>query len=175
MNRFVTNLCPKIAAQDQCDKHLRKMLIEEAQMLSTALHDNHPHMYRDDLYKPVHQGHPCTLWAGESCSNWLWAYKHWQGLAEEYEYRFGNADHRTIRVMRPLLHEVRNRVDFMTSWDNVHHTPHPQCFGDWPHKTKEDWPVTAYRSYIRDYKSTVMKEMKWTRRTQPQWFGRRTT
>lgn len=172
MNRFVTNLDPVIAAQDQCDKHLRKMVIEEAQMLSTAIRENHPHMVVPDLYKSVHQSHPCTLWAGASASNWLWAYKHWQGLADEYEHRFAK-EHKTIRIMRPVLNEIRNRTDFMTSWSNVLYTPHPQCFGKWPHKTHEDWPVAAYRAYIRDYKTTVMKEMVWTGRQPPTWFTRR--
>lgn len=172
MNRFVTNLDPVIAAQDQCDKHLRKMIIEEAQMLSTALHLTHPHMVVSDLYREVHQSHPCTLWVCESASNWLWAWKHFNGLCDEYVYRFDKT-HGTANKLRGVFNDIKNRTDFMTSWDNVKYTTHPQCFGAWPHKTQEIWPVNAYRAYIRDYKPTVMKEMKWTRRQPPAWFERR--
>ena len=36
MNLFVLHQEPEIAAQMQCDKHVVKMIIESAQMLSTA-------------------------------------------------------------------------------------------------------------------------------------------
>ena len=36
MNLFVLNENPVIAAQEQCDKHINKMVIESAQMLSTT-------------------------------------------------------------------------------------------------------------------------------------------
>ena len=171
MNRFVTNVDPVIAAQDQCDKHLRKMIIEEAQMLSTALHDNYPQFYREDLYKPVHQRHPCTLWVGESCSNWLWGWHHFRAMAKEYEHRFGS-QHLTATKLLGVFNEIRNRLDFVKSWSNVLHTEHPQCFGNWHHKSENEgnFPVLAYQSYIRDYKPTVMRKMEWTRRTPPRWF-----
>ena len=170
VNRFITDTNPIIAAQHQCDKHLRKMIIEEAQMLSTAIRETHPHMVVPELYKSVHQSHPCTLWAGASASNWLWAWKHFNAMCDEYVFRFGKT-HATATKLRGVFKDVRNRLDFITSWSNVYHTPHPQCFGDWPYKTSEDWPVLAYRAYLRDYKPTVMKApMTWTRSKQPHWF-----
>ena len=36
MNIFVLDEDPTIAAQSQCDKHVVKMIVESAQMLSTA-------------------------------------------------------------------------------------------------------------------------------------------
>ena len=36
MNIFVLNKDPVLAAQEQCDKHVVKMIVESAQMLSTA-------------------------------------------------------------------------------------------------------------------------------------------
>ena len=36
MNLFILNRNPVIAAQDQCDKHVVKMIVESAQMLSTV-------------------------------------------------------------------------------------------------------------------------------------------
>ena len=36
MNIFVLDMNPKTAAQLQCDKHVVKMIVESAQMLSTA-------------------------------------------------------------------------------------------------------------------------------------------
>ena len=43
------------------------MPLEEAQMLCTALWHHAPDYAEEtDLYKPVHQKHPCTLWAMET-------------------------------------------------------------------------------------------------------------
>jgi len=36
MNIFALDTCPIISAQLQCDKHVVKMIVESAQMLSTA-------------------------------------------------------------------------------------------------------------------------------------------
>ena len=36
MNIFILNDDPVIAAQEQCDKHIPKMVVESAQMLSTT-------------------------------------------------------------------------------------------------------------------------------------------
>ena len=36
MNIFVLHDDPVLAAQDQCDKHVVKMIVESAQMLSTV-------------------------------------------------------------------------------------------------------------------------------------------
>ena len=82
MNVFVLNKDPVIAAQEHCDKHVVKMIIESAQMLSTAhrMLDGKAEKRRsvsgktiqqyyalsDDrenvLYKAVHKYHPCTVW-----------------------------------------------------------------------------------------------------------------
>ena len=68
MNIFVLDSDPKVAATMLCDKHVVKMILESAQMLSTVAHTN-GHIPR---YRPTHSKHPCTLWAGESKSNWQW-------------------------------------------------------------------------------------------------------
>ena len=36
MNLFILNVDPIVAAQDQCDKHVVKMIVESGQMLSTV-------------------------------------------------------------------------------------------------------------------------------------------
>ena len=93
------------------------------------------------------------------------------GDGTEYRYCFDKThgtEHRLADVFAEFCEPERYKL-----WARVEHTPHPQCFGAWTHKTKEDWPVTAYRSYMRDYKQHQM-EMKWTRRhTNPVGFERR--
>ena len=87
MNIFAINENPIVAAQEQCDKHVVKMIVESAQMLSTAhrILDGaktkklsksgkrmvdywvHPNKnIENTLYKAVHPSHPSTLWTMES-------------------------------------------------------------------------------------------------------------
>ena len=91
MNIFVTNKCPKLSAQDHCDIHLRKMIVECCQLLSTA------HYELDGVivgYKPTHKNHPCSIWVRKNSSNYEWAYNHLVALCNEYTRRFGKV-HKT--------------------------------------------------------------------------------
>ena len=122
MNLFVLDNCPIEAARLQCDKHVVKMIVESAQMLSTVhrmldgvqtrmpsksgktmskawtLPDS-----RDDiLYRAVHMHHPCTIWTAESNNNYNWHYVHFVALCDEYQYRYGKV-HATDTLLRDAL------------------------------------------------------------------------
>ena len=103
MNIFILNEDPILAAQEQCDKHVVKMIVESAQMLSTVhrMLDGSVTMRKsksgkrtlkyyelaDDreniLYKAVHHNHPCTVWSREGCCNYTWHYEHFIALCDE--------------------------------------------------------------------------------------------
>ncbi len=72
MNIFVLDTNPAIAASMHCDQHLHKMILETAQMLSTAAHVRKFSEILPYLYVPAYQKHPCTIWAGESNHNMAW-------------------------------------------------------------------------------------------------------
>ena len=60
MNIFAVHKNPAVAAIMLCDKHVSKMTLETAQMLSTVARS---YGYGDSIiYKTVHPKHPCTLW-----------------------------------------------------------------------------------------------------------------
>jgi hypothetical protein len=86
MNIFILDKDPVLAAQLQCDKHVVKMIVESAQMLSTAhrmldgkivmkpsrsgkrmikyydLYEGANDLEAEMLYySAVHHGHPCTI------------------------------------------------------------------------------------------------------------------
>lgn len=86
MNLFVTNACPVKAAQEHNSVHVVKMILEVAQMLSTA-HFVVTGVQRG--YKPTHANHPCALWIRETCDNYQWAHQHFTALCEEYTFRTG--------------------------------------------------------------------------------------
>ena len=67
------SISPKICAMMHCDKHVRKMILEYAQMLCSAHHvcGNYK---SPDLYKIAFKNNPCTVWARTTTGNYLWLY-----------------------------------------------------------------------------------------------------
>jgi len=61
MNIFFLSTDPAEAAEMSCDRHSIKMILESAQMLSTALR---LHGYDGDeyIYGKTHISHPSTIW-----------------------------------------------------------------------------------------------------------------
>lgn len=72
MNIFVLDQCPIKSAQMMCDKHVVKMILESAQMLSTCHrvvngYDNsHKDTPYDVIYKSAHINHHCNKGVRES-------------------------------------------------------------------------------------------------------------
>ena len=85
MNIFVLHPMPDIAARMQCDRHVVKMTLETAQMLSTAINE----LGGQAPYKSAHVNHPCSVWARETLSNFEWLWEHGINLAQEYTARYG--------------------------------------------------------------------------------------
>ena len=83
MNIFVVDYDPNKSAQDLCDKHVVKMILETAQMLCAA------HPIGTAPYKATHLKHPCTLWVARSIDNYEWLLTHGYALCREYTARYG--------------------------------------------------------------------------------------
>ena len=64
MNIFYLDKDPVIAAQLMCNKHVVKMIVESAQMLSTThrVCDGDDYANEMGLYKLAHKNHPSTKW-----------------------------------------------------------------------------------------------------------------
>lgn len=165
MNRFLIEHHPDAIAKSLCDKHIVKMPLEEAQMLCTAMWHHAPDYAESrGLYKPVHQKHPCTLWAMDNQRNYGFAFKLYDAMLREYTHRYGK-QHGAGRHYRALefgICKIPDTTNFMT--------PHPQCFsGHDDLKTDENWPIQAYRAF---YKVDKAAFAKWERggRSMPQWM-----
>jgi len=86
MNIFVTSLSPTRSAKFLDNKRLVKMVLETAQLLSTALRY---HGSTDDVYKATHVNHPASIWVRQNKSNYKWLLAHFRALNEEYTRRYG--------------------------------------------------------------------------------------
>lgn len=96
MNIFYLDRDPRRAAEMMHDKHVVKMVLETAQILSTVCHRygvRHP-----GLYRPTHANHPSVLWAGETPENFQWLYLHGVWLNQEFKHRYGK-DHKSATVI----------------------------------------------------------------------------
>ena len=87
MNLFVTDKCPIKCAQYLDDKRVVKMVLETAQLLSTALRLNG--YEGSDVYRATHVNHPATKWVAETKQNYLWTLRHFTALSVEYSKRYG--------------------------------------------------------------------------------------
>lgn len=95
MNIFVVDENPLVAAKALCDKHIVKMPLETAQILSTV-------SYLRGFsapYKPTHQRHPCVLWANQTLANWNWLVEHGIALCQEYSQRYKKT-HKSLEVIQ---------------------------------------------------------------------------
>lgn len=123
-------------------------------MLCTVLHQ---HGARAP-YKPTHQRHPCTLWAGASLDNWNWLRSLALHLDEEYRFRFERRhSHRSAIVARglpaPPLRAL-GLTEFAQAMPPEYRVP-----GD---------AVRAYRGFYLAAKASFAT---WTKRPIPLWFA----
>lgn len=170
MNIFILHPNPIVAASYHCDQHLHKMILESAQMLSTAMHarfgpDNVPL----GLYKPTYANHPCTKWVAQYKSNMQWVIELCTELESIRESQ-NCAPHASMQIVRM----VRDWIEDDTSY---HEHPLPFVFAGPGHiALRNDWDtVEKYQRYYR-YKSKQWEAegkgpMTWKNRQVPEWFN----
>lgn len=101
MNVFFTNNDPIIAAREHCYKHQTKMIVEYAQLLSTAHHVIDGDQARDGIYKMTHKNHPSAIWVRKAGIHYCWVWKCAMELCRLYTARTGKA-HKTESVLITL-------------------------------------------------------------------------
>ncbi len=154
MNIFYLDRSPSIAAQYHCDKHVVKMILEYAQLMSTA------HVVLDNeqvAYKSTHKNHPSAIWARQSDYNYRWLYELFRGVCVEYTSRYGKI-HMTESKFSLTLSQLPKNIT-MGPFTNP-----PQCM---PDKYKGNDTVIAYQSY---YNGEKVKFAKWKNGNTPPWF-----
>lgn len=154
MNIFYLDSDPNMCSQMHCDKHVVKMCVEYAQLMSTA------HYVLDgnvNCYKPTHINHPSAIWARKSNGNYKWLYLLWKELLDEYAYRYGKI-HASSKLKNVLCNLPINIPDGNFS-EPV------QAMPDY-YKNVDD-SLSAYRNYYIGEKS---KLFSWKNRETPYWI-----
>ena len=153
MNIFYLDHDPVTAARAMTDKHCVKMILESAQLLSTAhrVLDGLPYtktsksgakLTRYDhplpLYQATHINHPSAIWVRESADNYAWLYSHFLALCVEYSNRYGKV-HRSYTDLNYFLQPLPINIPQRGA------TPVRIAITDT--QWHRDCPVQSYRAY----------------------------
>ena len=177
MNIFYLSNDPRTCAEMHNDKHCVKMILEYAQLLSTA------HRYLDGdlivgvsktgrkqkryvlpdsrdtvLYAATHINHPSAVWTRQSDRNYDWLYVMWHELMSEYTYRYGKV-HACEKLIKPL-----SRLPYKIPKGSFTE-PTPAM----PDEYKV--PGNSIQSYHNYYINDKHKMSRWTDRPMPIWFA----
>ena len=176
MNIFYLHEDPTTCAQQHVDKHVVKMILEYAQLLSTAhrlidgvetvglsnsgrkakrwvLPDERDAM----LYKASHINHPSAKWCRHTLANYQFLFKLWVELMREYHYRYGKI-HASMRLLKYLKTPPTNipSGEFSAPWRAM------------PDEYKVDGDtIQSYRNYYLGAKTSMFK---WKNRETPSWI-----
>lgn len=162
MNIFFLDYDPQRCAEYMVDSHVSKMILETAQLLSTA-HHVHKSPTAKYMYKPTHVHHPSAVWTQRSVINYKWLVNHFHGLAGEFEHRFGGRHHKSYDELVDVLcepPEALGDIGLLTV---------PKCAMDDEYKVGNgytwDSVVLSYRNYYKHGKRDLHR---WTRRPRPE-------
>jgi hypothetical protein len=152
MNIFVLDEDIQTCAQYHVDKHVVKMILESAQLLSSAVRLSGI----DAGYRLTHQNHPCSIWVRESLSNWIWLRDLSKALNEEYRYRYEkDVNHKSYDVIQTLPEpniEDNGLTPFRLAM---------------PEEYKVESPIESYRIYYIHDKRDIAS---WKNRNIPKWW-----
>jgi hypothetical protein len=177
MNIFYLHTDTKECAKQHLDKHVVKMILEYAQLLSTAhrLLDGTEYegrtvrgtrkamrwLLNDEretgLYMASHMKHPSGIWCRETSENYNWLYSLWRDLMREYTFRYGK--HHVAEKLIPYLDNMPTNIK------SGKITPMPQCMPD-----QYKVPGNSIQAYHNYYIGDKQRFAVWTNRPIPQWY-----
>lgn len=177
MNVFYLDRDPKACAEAHCDKHVVKMIIEYAQLMSTAhrILDGTEYIdltangrkikrwrmedekYENGLMKASHINHPSAVWTRRSKENYIWLNRMWNYLLLEYTHRYGKT------------HACSKYMEVLYVWpENIpkgSFTEPPPAMPDYCKVTGNS--IASYHKY---YINEKVRFARWTKRSRPDWF-----
>ena len=182
MNIFYLHNDPETCAQMHNDKHVVKMILEYAQLLSTAHRvidgveeqalsksGRKQKVWRlsDDrdvhIYKASHINHPSAKWVRHNISNYSWLFEMWVELLREYTYRYDKV-HSSERLVEYLVNIPKN-IPTSNGWTAPWRAMPDEFKVD---RSVPDYTIESYRAY---YLGAKVKMSRWTNRPMPQWFA----
>ena len=179
MNIFYLHTDPQICAEMHNNKHCVKMILEYAQLLSTAHRvldgtnstilsaSNRkkqvwtlPDSLDGILYSATHINHPSAIWVRQSHQNYMWLAELLEELCNEYTYRY----EKVHKVQRDgLMQTLKNHFP-----RNIPIGPFTGPTPAMPDDVKV--PGDSLASYRNYYTKNKTHLADWKNRPVPQWF-----
>ena len=184
MNIFYLDKNPQRCAQMHVDKHCVKMILEYAQLLSTAHRvldgvltiglsqsgrKRQQYVLSDEreqvLYSATHVNHPSAVWVRQSVANYMWLAELLEECCKEYTYRYGK------------IHKVESS-DLMQTLKNIfpkniQDKPFTEPTPAMPDECKVAGDsITSYRNYYFNSKGHLWSwKGKINSRERPRWMS----
>ena len=184
MNIFYLDHEVNKCAKMHNDKHVIKMILEYAQLLSTAHRylDGTPNDIRsattgrkqvryilpdsrnDLLYSATHINHPSAVWVRQSVGNYMWLSNLLVELCKEYSYRYGKVHKCERDGLVQMLHDCIP--------DNIRSIAFTEPTPAMPDEVKiVGSSLASYRNYYINNKQHLASwKGKVNSRTVPEWF-----
>lgn len=178
MNIFYLSHNPEKCAQQHVDKHCVKMILETAQLLSTAhrvldgevkrmktktgrwkTYHELPGVRNNVLYSSTHVNHPSAIWARKNNANYNWLWSLMDSLCKEYTYRYGKV-HKCEQT--GLLLELSSSPKNIPIGTFTEPTP------AMPDQYKV--PGNSILSYHNYYNGEKQRMFSWKKRETPEWI-----
>jgi len=162
MNIFYLDKDINKAAEYHNDKHCVKMILEYAQLLCTAHRELDGDNANENLYKSTHKNHPSAKWVRESLWNYVWLYRHWVAMNDEYKLRYNKTkNHMSFDKLNDILKNPPKNIPLA----KIGTLPTPAM----PDYCKIDGDVVAsYRKYYINEKKDIATWKIPSRK--PKWF-----
>jgi hypothetical protein len=185
MNIFYLDPNPQVCAEMHCDKHVVKMIIEYAQLMSTAHRVLDGEEYTDltangrrikrwrlndarepDLMKASHINHPSGIWCRSNRDNYIWLYHMWYNLCKEYTYRYGKV-HSCTRL-NDHLYFPPNKIIKSQFYPPTPAMPiEAKVIAEVAVPGRKYDTLLSYHKYYIEHKNRFAK---WTKRSVPVWY-----
>lgn len=160
MNIFAFSPDPWECALWLDDVRKNKMILETAQLLSSAVAINDP-SWASKVYKPTHLGHPCAKWVMASRANFKWLLDYLFCLEEQF------GPHKSGQL-RPVF-----QLYYIEGWfPSEAQTSFPNCAAnaDLSISFKHIPDVhEAYRLYINERWKRDTIRLSWIKGEEPPW------
>ena len=161
MNIFALSECPEQSALWLDDIRKNKMILESAQMLSTAIRWLDPDTTLP-VYKLAYINHPCSKWARATRGNFMWLIKHMSAL---FNQKVGShASSRLIPAFQHYAEYGQFPNEDLTDFANC--ARNQERGVDYSHV---DDVHNAYRMYMNDRWKERNITLTWRWGEEPEW------
>jgi hypothetical protein len=178
MNIFYLHNDPVECAKQHNNKHVVKMILEYAQLLSTAQRVLDGHEVTEltatgrkirrwklespldsKLYKSTHVNHPSAIWVRQSYENYEWLWQLLEKVCYEYTYRYGK------------VHKVQREGLLEELYTPPTHIPTGVGFTEPTPAMPEQFIVPSSISSYKNYYIGAKQHLaNWKKREIPNWY-----